>query len=554
MASDPVERPEEREGEAHQQAGGAGGLIHPVAAHQRIKRKRQGLGAAVGEEGDDAEIAHREGGGDPRGKAERPCKAGQGQQPQPREARQVQRRGQPVVIGLQAAHLGQQQAQREGQAHRGIDDQRDRQGEGGGADDGARDEKEPGAEDEGRGRHRQHRRGLGPAGAGGGKGKRQGEGEGDEGRARGKRQRGRGGAPDRGRQIGKCRQPAQGNRAEGGDQEGRGNGDRHAVLDPAQARGGQGGARPVEPGAEARGQGEARGQCQRRERQHHLHEGERRRPPKIGIEAEGLIDRQLDRRRPRSAAQHQRHGEGTEADEEDGERRAGQHRAQHRPLEMARHLGRAEAEACGQPQPLGRDRLPAVQHHPRGERQVEEDMGEDHPMRAIDAERGQAERGKRGVQRAAPAEDRDQPEDRDDRGQQEGRAHQRNERLAPRETAPVERARDRHREQARQQRRQRRLPQREPQRRPVGAGQRRQPPGPADHRGQGGEHQRRGEHRRQGRRKGARGAHLPKAARHSSSAGPRSASASVSEKNRVFSGRGRVSKPSGRKPGLMIAG
>ena len=52
-----------------------------------------------------------------------------------------------------------------------------------------------------------------------------------------------------------------------------------------------------------------------------------------------------------------------------------------------RHVARTEAERRRKPEPFGRDRRPALQHQPRGKRQVEEYVREHHAVEAVDRNR-----------------------------------------------------------------------------------------------------------------------------------------------------------------------
>src|SRR5690606_38407115 len=56
----PVEKPEGGEAEAEEQNRRAGGVGHPVGAHQPVELQRQRCPVGIGVKRDDAEIAHRE--------------------------------------------------------------------------------------------------------------------------------------------------------------------------------------------------------------------------------------------------------------------------------------------------------------------------------------------------------------------------------------------------------------------------------------------------------------------------------------------------------------
>ncbi len=96
-----------------------------------------------------------------------------------------------------------------------------------------------------------------------------------------------------------------------------------------------------------------------------LDEREQGRAGEVEVEAHRLVDRKLQRRRPRPAAEGQRHRKAGHAEQEHQHERAGHHRAQHRRLDAAQHVARPEAELGGQPELLGGDRQPALQHQPR---------------------------------------------------------------------------------------------------------------------------------------------------------------------------------------------
>ncbi len=70
----------------------------------------------------------------------------------------------------------------------------------------------------------------------------------------------------------------------------------------------------------------------RHDAQQDLYPPQHRGAREVEIEPERLKDRQLQRRRPRPAAHGQGHREGGRADQKDHQKRAGQHRAQHRTL------------------------------------------------------------------------------------------------------------------------------------------------------------------------------------------------------------------------------
>ncbi len=155
----------------------------------------------------------------------------------------------------------------------------------------------------------------------------------------------------------------------------------------------------------------------------------------VEVEAEGLVDRQFHRRRPRPAAERQRNGEAGEADQKDGDENAGGKRLQHRSFEMARDVARAEAERGGEPESFGRDGEPALQEEPHRERQVEEDMRQNDAAEAVDGDPADAERGKPVVDDAGTAEDAEDAHHRDDHRQDEGRAEKRDQKRPAPESA-----------------------------------------------------------------------------------------------------------------------
>ncbi len=300
----------------------------------------------------------------------------------------------------------------------------------------------------------------------------------------------------------------------------------------------RGGVRLLQPFQSARGAAgtwqEGTADAERR-----LQQRQTRGMRQVEVEAHRLIDRQFQRRRPRPAAQDQRHGKGGQAQREHRRGRPGQHLAQHRTFQMARDVAGGEGQALGQPQPLGRDRLPALQDHPGGKRQVQEDMRQHHALHPVDRDRRQPEGGEDDIHRPLPPEQRQQAHDRDGHRQQEGRAHHHDHRPPPGKPPPCQRLGQGHRQRHRQGRRHRRLHQREAQRTRIGRGKR-QPPRRPGHR-----HQGRSDHHER------RSAYCDSAACHSASAALRIASASSAVISRDFSGRW-VSNPAGR--GIAVAG
>ena len=92
------------------------------------------------------------------------------------------------------------------------------------------------------------------------------------------------------------------------------------------------------------------------------------------------------------------------------------------------------SDAASRNRSAGIDSQPCKQH-PRGERQVEEDMRQHNPVQPVDVEPRPAQRRQDPVHQSRAAEDRDQPQHGDDHRQDEGRAHQRHQRAAASELA-----------------------------------------------------------------------------------------------------------------------
>src|SRR6056297_975706 len=229
----------------------------------------------------------------------------------------------------------------------------------------------------------------------------------------------------------------------------------------------------------------------------------------------------------------------------------------------------AEAEALGQPPPLGRHGAETVEEDPRGEGEVEEDVREQNAGQPVDVEPRQAD-GREAVRDPAGAPpDRRDAEGRADHRQQERRAEQQHRRLAPRKAPARERQRQRRAAGDRERGRERGLEEGELDRPPVRTGE----AGPAAAATQP-RRRRRAERRRQRQRQrraareegeGGRGraseagppaggAHRLSASRKSAIASGRASRAASGESRSEVLGVTSVSKPSGRPPSGVTAG
>ena len=129
-----------------------------------------------------------------------------------------------------------------------------------------------------------------------------------------------------------------------------------------------------------------------------------------------------------------------------------------------------------------------MQDQPDREREVEEDMGQNHAVQAIDRDRREAHGGEAIVEKARASEDREKPEDGDDDRQKERCAQKRDQRAASGKPTAGQSACDGDREKHADRSRERGLQDREPDRRPVGgreAGRNLGPVGDSGQRSQG---------------------------------------------------------------------
>src|SRR6056297_2815942 len=386
-AASPVEEPEDREAKDQEQERGACRVAHPVRRHQAVEFERQGAAARWREERDDPEIAHRERGGEAQAVSER------------------------AEAGFRLGHGGDQGAQEEWQAHQRIDHRRHRQGKGEGVGHGKEQDEEPGAYDEWRDGEGGVTRAFNDGGLATGQAM---DGEGDRERS-GSRQQARRegdgdgaerGLPDDRRKRDEGRGASGDDHREGDQQEERREGNDEGIE--RTACGGPGvpsfdGA--VEPAAERGEAGEAEREGGGEGRDGELDDGEAGGAVEIEVEGKGLVDGEFDRRGGRAAAEREGDGEARRADEEDDEEGAGKGGAEDRTLDQAVDVAGLETEGSGEAEALGRDFEPALQDQAGGERQVEEDVGEDDAVEAVDLHGRKSEEAQRVAEDARASED-----------------------------------------------------------------------------------------------------------------------------------------------------
>ena len=174
-------------------------------------------------------------------------------------------------------------------------------------------------------------------------------------------------------------------------------------------------------------------------------------------------------------------------------------------------------------------------------------MGQHHAVQPIDRDRWQAQGFQRLVQHPTSPIQANQAQDRHDHRQQERRAHQQDQRPAPKKAAARQGAGHGQGQQAGQQRRQRRLRQRKAQSGPVGGAQRHTL-------GLHGQRQCRSQHQRRNAACQRPSAYCERTVCHSSTAGLRAASASTEVSSSDFAGVIRVSNPTGRPAAGVLAG
>src|SRR3546814_2915432 len=80
--------------------------------------------------------------------------------------------------------------------------------------------------------------------------------------------------------------------------------------------------------------------------QQELHQRQRHRTAEIEVEAQRLVDRDLQRRRLRPAAERQHHGKGGEAEHEDQARDTRQHRSEEHTSELQSLMRSSYAVFC----------------------------------------------------------------------------------------------------------------------------------------------------------------------------------------------------------------
>ncbi len=186
-------------------------------------------------------------------------------------------------------------------------------------------------------------------------------------------------------------------------------------------------------------------------------------PRRVEIEAQRLVDRDLDGAGGGSAAerQHQREAGGAEHENEAGG--PWQQSTKDRPFDKAEEGGGRHAEIGGRSPVFQGDALEPGKKETCDKRHIEEDVGKQDAEKAIDADRLlQPEPRKGGVEHALPAPDLDQPERADQHGQAERQGHKPQHPDAARKARPARQCPcDRYGEENRKQRRKARLQQRE---------------------------------------------------------------------------------------------
>jgi hypothetical protein len=121
------------------------------------------------------------------------------------------------------------------------------------------------------------------------------------------------------------------------------------------------------------------------DRERNLPERQRDRARGVEIEAQCLVDRDLQRGRRRTAAERQHDREGGDAQHEDESGDARQCCADRRPFDEAKRRTGAHAELARQPPLVGRHRSQRFQEKPGGERQVEKHMRNENAGQAVNA-------------------------------------------------------------------------------------------------------------------------------------------------------------------------
>ena len=156
-----------------------------------------------------------------------------------------------------------------------------------------------------------------------------------------------------------------------------------------------------------------------------LQECQRHGALRIEVEAQRLVDGNLDGRRRGSTTEDQHEGETRHAQHEDQACCSGDHTGQNRPLDEAEGGKRRETEARRHAPVFRRYPLEGRQHQAGCQRQVEEDMGDEDAGQPVDRDRLiEAKSGQRIVDDAASAEDADQPERADQDWQSHRHGHQ----------------------------------------------------------------------------------------------------------------------------------
>ena len=138
---------------------------------------------------------------------------------------------------------------------------------------------------------------------------------------------------------------------------------------------------------------------------------------KVKLKAQCLIDRQFYRAGFWPAAQRQHHGKAGHGEHEHQQQGRGCSAAQDRHFNKHKSCARCQAKLGGKAEMLGWHRLPTLQQHPRGQRQVEKHMRQQHPFQPVNIQRPKPRNRQRIAKNPRAPPDRQQPKYRHDRGQ-----------------------------------------------------------------------------------------------------------------------------------------
>ncbi len=184
----------------------------------------------------------------------------------------------------------------------------------------------------------------------------------------------------------------------------------------------------------------------------------------IEVKAQRLIDGHLQGGGLGAAPQRQYGGEAGEAEHEDEAGQSWQYAADQRPLQQPEDMGGAHAELAGEAPGGFGDALQALQQETRGQRHVEENVGQQDAEQAVEVVAGsEPEPVQQLRQPALLAVHRDDAEDGDDDRQYQREAEQLDEQGAPRKAAPRQGAGHRNGQSQAQQGGEQRLPEAEAQ-------------------------------------------------------------------------------------------